>query len=90
MAGAEVSVIIERPSGRISFNRNDFIGKGSYGEVFRGKFIPIGSEVAIDVAVKRILRTTAESNFEQIIMEHIEYHPNVLRYYCVETDLDFM
>jgi serine/threonine protein kinase len=90
MAAAEAPVIIQGPSGKISFNRTDFIGKGSYGQVYRGKFVPTGSDVAIDVAVKRILRTTAESNFEQIIMEHVETHPNVLCYYCVETDLDFM
>ena len=90
MAETEAPVIIQRPSGRISFKRKDFIGKGSYGQVYRGTFVATGSDDVIDVAVKRILKTTAESNFEQIIMEHIDDHPNVLHYYCVETDLDFM
>ena len=90
MADSKAPVTIQNQSGQISFNRCDLIGSGSYGDVYQGTFVPTESGVVIDVAVKRILKTKVESNFEQIIMDHIDYHPNVIRYYCVETDLDFM
>lgn len=70
--------------GKLSFNRNDVIGSGSFGHVFKGKF-----ESAIDVAIKRIVKLDV-SQFEKDVMPTIENHPNVIRFYCVEQDYDFM
>jgi len=71
--------------GQLSFSRNDVLGSGSFGTVYKGKF-----KGTIDVAIKRILREKVTSDVETVVMAEIQSHPNVLRYYCVEEDDDFM
>ena len=72
--------------GKLSFNRNDVLGRGSFGFVYQGKF-----RDSIDVAIKRIMKGDSISDeVETVIMAEIDSHPNVLKYYCVEEDDDFM
>ena len=70
--------------GKLSFNRKDVIGNRSFGLVFKGKF-----KSTIDVAIKRIVKLDV-SQFEKDVMPTLENHPNILRFYCVEQDNDFM
>ena len=70
--------------GKLSFNRKDVLGKGSFATVFKGKF-----ENATDVAIKRIVKLSA-CQFEKDVMPTLENHPNILHFYCVEQDNDFM
>jgi serine/threonine-protein kinase/endoribonuclease IRE1 len=71
--------------GQLSFSRNDVMGSGSFGTVYKGKFMG-----TIDVAIKRILREKVTSQVETVVMTQIKSHPNVLRYFCVEEDEDFV
>ena len=86
MAGAEVFEIDGDlvNIGKLSFNRKDVIGNGSFGHVFKGKF-----ENTTDVAIKRIVKLDV-SQFEKDVMPTLESHPNILRFFCVEQDKDFM
>ena len=70
--------------GKLSFNREDVLGKGSFGTVFRGTF-----QNATDVAIKRIIKLEV-NKFETDIMPTIDHHPNIIHYYCVEEDVDFV
>ena len=77
--------------GRLSFNRKDLIGEGSYGKIFKGKFKESEGNPEIEVAIKRIETIDAKKiEIEIDILEKIEAHPNILRYYCTEEDDDFM
>jgi len=70
--------------GELFFNREDVLGRGSFGHVYRGKF-----KGAIDVAVKRIVKFEV-NKFERDLMPTIENHPNIIHFFCVEEDVDFM
>ena len=78
---------MEKVVGRLSFSREDIIGKGGFGVVFKGQF-----ERNVVVAVKRILKkrddgilTTVESE----TLSRVDGHPNIVRYYITEQDDDF-
>jgi len=75
--------------GRLSYDRNDLIGNGSFGKVYKGKFKESEEKSEIDVAIKRIEDVDVKA-IEKVIMENIEPHPNVLHCYCIEEDDDFM
>ena len=70
--------------GSVSFNREDVLGNGSFAIVFRGKY-----EGSIDVAIKRIVKFEV-NKFERDFMPTIENHPNIIHFFCVEEDVDFM
>ena len=70
--------------GELSFNREDVLGKGSYGIVYQGKY-----KDTIDVAIKRIVKEEF-NKFEEEIFLRIGNHPNIVRFYHVEKDEDFM
>ena len=70
--------------GELSFNRQDELGGGAFGKVFQGKF-----RDTIDVAIKRILKEEVNT-FEVEIFLGIEKHPNIVRYYHIEEDDDFV
>ena len=65
--------------GQLSIDRQDKLGEGGEGMVFKGKF------KGIDIAVKR---TT--SSYEEDILVKVDTHPNILRFYCKEKDDHFM
>ena len=70
--------------GELFFNREDVLGHGSFGHVYRGKF-----KGEIDVAIKRIVKFEV-NKFERDFMPTIENHPNIIHFFCVEEDVDFM
>ena len=70
--------------GKLSFNCEDVLGKGSFGTVFRGTF-----QNATEVAIKRIIKLEV-NKFETDIMTTIDHHSNIIHYYSVEEDDDFM
>ena len=70
--------------GELSFNREDVLGKGSYGFVYRGKYKDL-----IDVAIKRIVKEEF-NKFEEEIFLRIGNHPNILHHYGTENDINFM
>jgi len=74
---------------RLSYDRNDVLGSGSFGKVYEGKFRESEEKQEIDVAIKRIEDVDVK-DVERIIMENIEPHPNILHCYCIEEDDDFM
>lgn len=65
--------------GQLSIDRQDKLGKGGEGMVFKGKF------KGIDIAVKE---TT--SSYEEDILVKVDNHPNILRFYCKEKDDNYM
>ncbi len=75
--------------GRLSYSREDRLGTGSFGSVFRGKFRENEEKPEIEVAIKRIEQIEGKE-VEKIVMGDIEPHPNVLQYYCVEEEDDFI
>ena len=75
---------VNRFGTELSFDRKDVIGRGGFGVVFKGKF-----KNSIDVAIKRFEIVKVDINFEVSYMTTFEGHPNVLRCYCVEQDVNF-
>lgn len=71
--------------GKIEFNADEVLGKGCEGTfVFKGRFDNRA------VAVKRLLPecfTFADREVE--LLRESDYHPNVIRYYCMEQDKQF-
>ena len=69
--------------GKLSFSRGDFIGRGRYGTVFRGKL-----EGSLNVAIKRL-----EKRFTQVESHSLlkaDGHPNIIRYFSTEeSDIEF-
>jgi hypothetical protein len=69
--------------GKLCFNREDFLGRGRYGTVFRGTL-----EGVLNVAIKRVEKrfTQVESHF----LLKADGHPNVIRYFSTEeSDIEF-
>lgn len=81
--------MMKRTLGKLSYDRNDVIGHGSFGIVFKGVF-----EGVKPVAIKRIDRTSADSSAEfkkeAEIMLRVRDHPNIIRYFCYEMDEHFL
>lgn len=71
--------------GKIEFNAEEILGKGCEGTfVFKGKFDNRS------VAVKRVLpECFTFANREVELLRESDYHPNVVRYYCMEQDKQF-
>ena len=89
--------------GKLSFDVQKVIGKGSFGDVFTGLYKrnalfgtifphPLFKHVK-EVAVKRFQRSLVN---ESLIQKEVEFvkkagdHPNILPYICIEKDVDFM
>lgn len=77
--------------GQLSYRRKDRLGRGSFGTVFRGKLKHPSTENKpdIEVAIKRIEIVDAK-DVEIVDIGNIPPHPNVLQYYCIVDDDDFM
>ncbi len=74
--------------GRLSYNRKDRPGTGSFGSVFKGKYREPGKP-EIEIAIKRIENLNV-NEIKRIVMEKLEPRSNVLQYYCTEEDGDFV
>ena len=74
--------------GKISFclcKELCLLGKGGYGQVFRGLYEGNKREVA----VKRVT-TDSVTNQEASNLCRVDSHSNILRYYCTEEDFDIL
>ncbi|OZC06034.1 hypothetical protein X798_06984 [Onchocerca flexuosa] len=71
-------------TGNIMYNPEDRLGHGCDGTiVFRGKFD--GREVA----VKRVIADIRLADREVDLLRESDTHPNVIRYFCMESDSTF-
>ena len=71
---------------KISYKKEDFLGGGSYGKVFKGRFD------GKYVAVKKILSKKEEEGMyarEEGFLKSYE-HPNILKLFHSERDADFV
>jgi len=72
--------------GEISYDRRDRIGTGFFGVVFRGLF-----HNSLPVAVKRKqIMYDSDRADQQLELFRVTRHPNILQFFGVEKDLDFM
>ncbi|XP_026470548.1 serine/threonine-protein kinase/endoribonuclease IRE2-like, partial [Ctenocephalides felis] len=72
--------------GKISFDQNHLLGKGC-----EGTFVFKGSFESRPVAVKRLLpECFSIAEREVSLLKESDMHPNVVRYFCTEQDLQFM
>lgn len=71
--------------GKIEVYLSDIIGHGSEGTVvFKGRF------EKRDVAVKRVLLDFIDIDLHEVeLLRQADEHPNVIRYFCMETDSMF-
>jgi predicted Ser/Thr protein kinase len=69
----------------VQFDRNNLIGKGRYGVVFRGTFK--GEEVA----VKRVQRMDSRTSNDREVLNNQQLlnHPNIVMLKHYEEDEDF-
>lgn len=83
--------------------KNDFLGRGSYGAVFKGKLISNDGNIEKVVAIKRIdkamlmdeitYQTEMDTSGMLVIRELIQKklnHPNVVKLLHVDEDNDFL
>ena len=66
---------------KISYKKEDFLGGGSYGKVFKGRFD------GKYVAVKRIQIEDFDAREVEFLMNY--QHPNILKLFHVEQDRIF-
>ena len=59
------------------------LGQGTYGTVFKGRF-----ESKVDVAVKRVDKFL--TRVEVDILRMVDGHANIVGFYCVEENSDFL
>lgn len=81
--------------GKLSYNRNDIIGRGGYGNVVHRGFY-----LSKPVAIKRMQRLYGKNKYGQDesaiqlreveLMKQAKYHPNIVRVIDTETDENFL
>lgn len=70
--------------GKVSFSRSDFLGRGRFGSVFRGKL-----NNTLDIAVKRVEKRLV--HIEADTFFRADGHANIIRHYCTkDKDVEFM
>lgn len=79
-----------REVGKVRYDPENCIGNGCIGYVFHGLF-----EGTKPVAVKRfqmvqMIKDSDAINRESELLLKASDHPNILRYFCTEMDMDFM
>ena len=71
---------------KISFDEHKKLGKGGFGEVFRGSY---DGKTKKKVAVKRVFLTNIASGDDREEELRNLDHPNVVKLYCSEVDGHF-
>lgn len=80
-------------STRITYYRNEILGQGSYGTVFKGEFSNENDEKKT-VAVKRVSMLLEDKDFmdnllrEEEILFKLQNHPYIVQLYWVEVQLE--
>ena len=70
----------------LKYNKNNKLGSGSYGTVYKGKFVLVGRSNEIDVAVKRIDPERVKLE-DEILAKIKNQHQNVLHFYCAKDKI---
>ncbi|ESN90088.1 hypothetical protein HELRODRAFT_116619 [Helobdella robusta] len=71
---------------KISYNKNEVLGQGCNGTFVYSRGMFEGRHVA----VKRLLNGNVDvANREVALLKESDYHPNVIRYFCMEQDQQF-
>ena len=71
----------------LKFNMKAELGSGSFGTVYKGKYVLVGTDKEIDVAVKRI--DPERVKLEDEILAKVGTHRNVLNFYCAKKKRGF-
>ena len=80
-------------STRITYYKNEILGQGSYGTVFKGEFFNENDEKKT-VAVKRVSMLLEDKDFmdnllrEEEILFKLQNHPYIVQLYWVEVQLE--
>ena len=72
----------EKVDEELKFNKNNELGRGGFGTVYKGKYVLVGTDKEIDVAVKRI--DVERVKLEDEILAKVGNHRNVLHFYCAK------
>lgn len=81
-------------STRITYYRNEILGQGFYGTVFKGEFFNENNTEKKTVAVKRVLMRMEDKDFmdnllrEEEILFKLQNHPYIVQLYWVEVQQD--
>lgn len=79
--------------GKVNYYIDKVIGRGSFGTVFSGRLEGLFEEERKSVAVKRVERGRVDESLikrEVELMKKANDHPYILRYFCTETDKNFL
>jgi hypothetical protein len=74
---------VEDRIGKLRFCRRDNLDSGRFGSVFRGKY-----DDKLDAAINRIVHT--DYLVELDVLKKAQNHPNVLRFYGSDRDIEFV
>lgn len=69
------------------YDQSSILGRGTFGNVFKGKLFYEGStdiNIGIDVAIKRFEKVRITVKWDRELMPKKLSHPNVVKYYDVE------
>lgn len=73
----------------ITYDRGNILGKGGFAFVFGGTFRCENGE-RIEVAVKRLQHGDVNANEREVnALQQLKDHPNIIRMYGTQKDLDF-
>lgn len=78
-----------KPKGNITLDKSEELGRGSYGKVYKGTWIPENSSTKLTVAVKRILIEHIDPNTQEVDVVLKLNHPNVVKFIGESSDDDF-
>lgn len=91
------SKMLEKVGENVTFYREDVIGNGGYGCVYRGLLKPTESPVGDDipVAIKRIQTGSIENDFANVQREvelllKVKEVPNIVHLFTYEMTTDFL